>query len=120
MSFQLGKPFHGEFSDDDASALTEPNSRFSLYEGGSVSALTLGSGEQVRITRLFVQCAGTVTVYDGANNTPAAGEIIYQGTLTEGAVLNFDPPHYCQAGTYPKVKVGAAAQVYAKIHGYIV
>jgi len=119
-----GTPFHGEFTSADASALNEANSRFSLYGMGSTSAITLASTDQVVITDLKLICGATgltVTVYDGANNTVAAGERITMGTYPAngGEAQNFTTGHYCQTGTYPNVITSAAGQIDVQIRGYI-
>lgn len=118
-------PFHGEFSSADASALTEPNGRFTLYGAGGTSALTLDASDQVRITDITVSSAGTnltLTVYDGANNAAGGGEVIWKGVVPTNTVQNktLATPHFCQKGTYPKVITSGAGQVDVTIHGTIV
>src|SRR4051794_8687733 len=104
--------YHGEFSSADASALSEPNSRILLYGPGSTTALTVGSTDQVVITdvRIIAGAALTVQVYDGANNSVGAGEVIDQGNFAAngGAAHDLLTPHTCQAGTWPKVKTSGA------------
>lgn len=119
-----GVPFHGEFSSANASALSEANSRITLYGAGSTTALTLASTDRVLITDLNVETLGTLTVqvYDGADATVDAGERIYQGDLltTSAANTNASTPYTCQAGRYPKVKTSGAGQVDVQIRGYII
>ena len=120
-----GVPFHGEFSSADAHALSEPNSRFSLYGPESTSAITLDSNDEVIITDVIINnaSAGTllIQIYDGANNTVDAGETVLTakvGTLaTTGGV--FQTGHHCQKGTYPKVITDTSGQVYVSIKGLI-
>lgn len=119
-----GTPIHGEFTSADASALTEENSRILLYGPGSTTAVTLASTDQVVITDLKLICGATgltVTVYDGANNTVAAGERITMGTFAAngGEAQNFTTGHYCQVGTWPKVKTSAAGQIDVQIRGFV-
>lgn len=123
MSLNLDNPFHGEFASADASALSEPNARITMY-GRDKNVITLLSTDIVVITDI-VTCAGaalTVTLFDGADATPDAGEIIEQGDwsanggVREGAVT----PHYCKVGTYPKVKTSGAGAVKVGIRGHIV
>ena len=121
---QRGQPFHGEFSSADASALSEANSRLSLYPPGSTSAITLASTDQVLITDIKVgvgATALTVTVYDGADATAGAGEVIDKGgyAVNTSQSQNRVIGHYCQAGTYPKVKTSAAGQVDVILTGII-
>lgn len=125
MFFESGVPFHGEFSSADASALSEANSRFTLYGAGSATALTLASTDRVTITdvKLMVgSSALTATVYDGANATVDAGETVTTGDYAAngGEAQNFTTPHICQTGTYPKVKTSGAGAVKAQIRGTIV
>lgn len=117
-------PIHGEFSSTDASALNEANSRIKLYNRDGVEITSLGSTDQVIITDLVVSAAGadlTVTVYDGADATPDVGEIISRGKWPEmgGVAEEATTPHYCKAGTFPKVKTTGAGQVYVQIRGHI-
>lgn len=119
-----GVPFHGEFSSSDASALSEANSRFALYGAGSVTALTLASTDRVCVTGLKVMTGAsalTVTVYDGADATVDAGETVSAGDYPAngGEAQNFTTPHFCQTGTYPKVKTSGAGAVKAQIRGTI-
>lgn len=119
-----GAPFHGEFTSADASALTEANSRFTLYVPHTTTAITLASTSRVVITDLWFWSVGAVAVsiYDGADATVSAGEKIW-GTATVAANTNvfrsLVTGHHCQTGTWPKVKTGAAGQIDAIIHGYI-
>lgn len=118
-----GSRLHGEFSSANASALDEENSRILLYGAGSVSAVTLGAGDTVCVTSVAVAvgAALTVTVYDGANNTPAAGEQILKViTAAAGtAVYHLPVAHACQPGTWPKVKTSGAGQVDVTLHGHV-
>lgn len=120
------RPFHGEFTSADASALSEENSRFALYLNkgtAAKTALTLASNEQVVITDIFVLAGAalTVTLYDGANNTPAAGERILLANFSAngGCSSILHTGHACLGGTYPKVKTSGAGQIDATIRGYI-
>lgn len=133
MSYQShGRPFHGEFTSADASGLSEANSRFALYTAGNTpAAITLAANERVVITDIFVLVGATgltVTLYDGANNSVAAGERILLGTFAAngGVSSSLQTPHFCQknadTGTpvgYPKVKTSGAGQIDATIRGYI-
>lgn len=116
--------FHGEFSSSDASALSEANSRITLYGAGSVTPLTLAANQTVVVTSVQVTVGAsalTVQVYDGSDATPDAGEHIvhYESPANGGIALPLTPGHDCQAGTYPKVKTSGAGNVKAIIHGYI-
>lgn len=115
---------HGEFSSADASALDEPSSRILLYGAGSTSAVTLAATDQVQIDSVSILVGGTgrvVTVYDGANNTVAAGETILTGTFAANTSHNsiFQTPHYCQPGTWPKVITSGSGQVNVYVRGSI-
>lgn len=119
--------FHGEFTSADASALSEANSRFALYQtvAGTRSAIALGVSDQVVITDIDIVVGGTgltVTLYDGDNNTVAAGERILLGTFAAngGISAHLQVPHYCLTQSYPKLKASAAGQVDATIRGHIV
>jgi hypothetical protein len=121
---RIGTEFHGEFSSADASALNEANSRITLYPAATVSALTLGATDQVVITSIQLTSAGavTVTLYDGADATVDAGEAIALAGLAANGFLNLSSdrvPHYCQAGTYPKVKASGAGAIKVIIRGWI-
>lgn len=122
--YTTGAVCHGEFSSADASALTEANARILLYGAGSTTAVTLAATDHVIITDLKILCGATgltVTVYDGANNTAGAGEVIAKGTYAAngGEANNYSAPHVCQAGTWPKVLTSGAGQVDVSIKGYI-
>ena len=117
--------FHGEFSSADASALSEGASRFRLYGAGSTTELSLESVDAVVITDYVIVSASalTVQIYDGSDNTAEGGEIIVKGSFAANdgvAVSGLRTPHYCQAGTYPKVKASASGQVDVTLRGYIV
>lgn len=123
-----GRPFHGEFSSADASGLAEATARVTLYYGdlgtAPKGALSLGGDEVVVITDLKVVCGAsglTVTVYDGKSVTVTAGTVIDLGTYAAngGLVLALATPHFCLAGTYPKVKTSGAGQIDVQIRGYI-
>lgn len=120
--FLAGAPVHGEFSSADASALTEAQSRILLYGAGSTTAVTVGSNDYVTITDLKVitGSALTVTVYDGADATVDAGEVITIGDYAANggeAQPGFRTPHTCQKGTWPKVKASGAGNVRVQIRG---
>lgn len=119
----MTSPFHGEFSSADASALTEANSRVLLYGTGSTSAITLDTNDQVIVTAMTLvsTAAITVTVYDGADNSAGAGEVLFYGDLAAKGVVAqpFATPHYCQKGTWPKVKGSGAGQINLVLRGYI-
>jgi hypothetical protein len=125
MSVVLGgAPFHGEFSSSDASALSEPNSRFALYGAGGTTALTLDANDIVCVSDVKILCGSTaltITVYDGADATVGAGETVSAGDYPAngGEVWAGQVPHVCQTGTYPKVKASAAGAVKAQIRGTI-
>src|SRR5262249_13333358 len=116
-----GVPIHGEFSSADASALSEPNSRFALYGPGSTSAVTLAAADTVAVSDLVVTvgAAMTVQVYDGADNAVGAGELVAKLVFAAAGrqAVPLLAPHYCQAGTYPKIKTSAAGQVDVQMRG---
>lgn len=117
-------PIHGEFTSADARALTEANARFTLYRAGSTYTLTSTDVVVVCSLQLSTVTAMTVQVYDGANNSVAAGENIFRAVVAANAnevgAYFGDAPHVCQAGTHPKVISDTAGQIYAKFTGYIV
>ena len=125
MSFTpLGTAIHGDFSSADASALTETAARILLYGPDSTVAITLAATDWVVVSDLTISVgatAQTVTIYDGANNAAAAGEIIAVVTLLAGTsiTISLASPHYCKIGTWPKVDTGAAGQVDVSLHGFI-
>src|SRR5262249_5248933 len=116
-----GAPVHGEFSSADASALTEAASRFALYGAASTAAVTLAGTDVVVITDLLINtgAAITVQVYDGADNAVGAGELVHKATVNGTTTFGFATPHYCRAGTYPKVKTSGAGQVDCLLRGSI-
>lgn len=121
-----GRAFHGEFTSADASALSEANSRITLYSIENAGTITLASNERVVITDIFVLAGAalTVTLYDGGDNSVAAGERILLGNFAANGGLNgpLATPHYCQRGPtngYPKVKTSGAGQVDVTIRGVI-
>lgn len=116
--------FHGEFSSSDASGLSEPNSRFSLYGARGGSALSLDSNDAVTITDLHITSAGTnltITVYDGSDNSPGAGELVFKGVIPTNStvIVPLQSPQECAKGSYPKCKASGAGQVDITIHGTI-
>lgn len=116
--------FHGEFSSADASSLTEANGRFALYLGGQAAAYTLQSDDHVVITEIIISTitALTLTVYDGADATVAAGEKIAHVILaanSQPVIIKLSTPRVCQRGIYPKVDTSASGQVDVTINGYI-
>lgn len=119
---QFADQFHGEFSSADASALTEVNSRFTLYGVGSATGVTLGANDYVVVKDIVITtgAALTVDIYDGANNAVAAGESIAKVIVNGTIVLPLTVPHVCAKGTYPKVKTSGAGQVDVVIRGHIV
>ena len=123
MSYSL--PFHGEFASADASALTEANSRFTLYEMGLTTALTLAAGDYVVVTDIIVDYTGattrTITLYDGADNVVDAGEKINELTRIQNdhTESQYVTPFTCQKGTFPKVKTSGGGQVTVLIRGQI-
>ncbi len=119
-----GAAIHGEFSSADASALSEANSRILLYGAGSTTALTLNANDHVTITDLKVIAGSalTVTVYDGTDATPDAGEVITTGDYAANggeAQPGMQTPFTCQKGTWPKVKASAAGNVKVQIRATI-
>lgn len=119
-----GSPFHGEFHNAvDASGLTEPNQRFTLYGNRSKTALTLGANDIVVICDMSISTGATltVTIFDGADNTADPGEAIFNHPMAANVPCypNLFSPHECQIGTYPKVKTSGAGVVDAVIHGFI-
>lgn len=125
---QQGKPFHGEFSSADATALSEEDSQFTLYDTAK-NVITLANNDQVLITDLIVANntgfnSVQFTVYDGSDNSAGAGEKIYHANMDDAATSNpitmhFPVPHYCRVGTYPKMKTNLSGQVDAIIRGVI-
>jgi hypothetical protein len=112
---------HGYFTSADASALTEANARILLYPGGSSTALTVGTTDYVLVTGINILTAGalTVTVYDGADATPAAGEIIAKVTVNGNLCIPLETPYICQKGTWPKVLTSASGQTDVTIRGSV-
>lgn len=122
--YTTGAVVHGEFSSADASGLSEPNARILLYGAGSTTAATLDANDYVVITDVFALCGATgltVTIYDGANNSAGAGEVVVKGTFAAngGLAWNLSAPHVCQKGTWPKVLTSAAGQIDVSIKAYI-
>ena len=120
-----GALFHGEFSSADASGLNESQSRFALYGARSTAALTLNAADVVTITDISVSSGGTnltVQVYDGADATVDAGELVFKGVVPTNSTqsMRLVTPHECQVGKYPKIKTSGAGQVDVIIHGTIV
>src|SRR5262245_1591277 len=109
-----GRPFTGVFSSADASALSETNSRFTLYSAANTpAAITLTANERCVITDIDVVVGAsslTVTLYDGADNTPGNGEQISKGNFAAngGISSHLVVPHYGTQATYPKVKTSGA------------
>lgn len=127
---QFGRPFHGEFSSADASALSEANARFTLY-GVDKQAITLAADERVIVTDIdvVVGTALTVTIYDGDDATPDDGEKILMHSFgaNGGISSHLRTPHYCAVNAstsspdgYPKLETSAAGQVDCVIHGVVV
>ena len=123
-----GIRFHGEFSSADASALTEANSRFTLYGDGSTTPISVSAGDQVIVTDISYYgpvAATNLTIYDGADATVDAGETITKfrntsATSTNGyAKETCTTPFYCQPGTCPKAKTSSATAVDVLIRGII-
>lgn len=125
-----GRIFFGYFTSADASALTEGNSRLTLYDTNR-SAITLAANERVVIDQIDVIVGGsglTVTLYDGADATPAAGEIFFLGTLAANGYVSQSlmTPQYGKNNNslvtplgYPKVKTSGAGQVDVIVRGVI-
>lgn len=127
-AYPRGVPFHGEFTSADASALTETNSRFTLYGARSTSSLTLTANSIVQVTDILASAGSTalvIQVYDGANNVVDAGEkiAVINAPANGGAAWTCHAPHYCQTGSggqpYPKVKTNQAGQIDVTIRGFI-
>jgi hypothetical protein len=114
---------HGEFSSADASGLTEPNARISLFQTGTTTAVALAAGDVLVITDLSVVAGAalTVTVFDGADATVDAGETILKGDFAAKTNLGqrAATPFECQAGTYAHVKTSGAGQIDAQLRGYV-
>jgi hypothetical protein len=124
MAFPAGEPFHGEFASADATSLTEPNARMSLFGAASTTALTLNANDIVQVCSLSISSAATnatLTVFDGTDGTPDPGEALFAGIVpTNSAVTPYMAiPHYCQKGTYPKVKASAAGAVKVQMQGTV-
>jgi hypothetical protein len=119
-----GTPFSGYISNAAPSTGSESATRFALVDING-KALTVGASDQVVVTDGQFYCASALIfyMYDGADNTASAGEIFFVGrsttTVSSGSV-NLQTPHYCSAGTYPKVKGSVDSAVEAVIHGFIV
>lgn len=116
--------FHAEFSSADASALSEPASRFTLYQNGKTTTLTLAATDVCVVCDLIVRVGAsglTVNIYDGADNSPDPGEKIFSGAMAANTGDDGLPgfAHFCQPGTYPKVKTSAAGQIDVIARGYI-
>lgn len=116
--------YHAEFSSADASALSEPNSRFTLYQLSTKTAITVQATDTVVVTDVLLRvgaAALTVNVYDGADNVVDPGEKIFSGSFpaNSGDAVLYSTPHFCQVGTYPKVKTSIAGQVDMVIRGYV-
>ena len=115
----------GEFSSADARALTEENARVTLYPASSTTALSLASTDVVRISAAVITAGTTgnliVTLYDGANNTVAAGERLLRVSVLQNSTVVVPLPQaiYCQAGTYPKVLTDAAGDVNVTLTGAV-
>ena len=126
----LQNPFHGEFNFDgsvsDASGLSEANSRFKLYATASKTQITtILSTDIIVITEMLIMPEANITVqvYDGSNNTVDAGETIAHGTPPANGGWNWvtlGSPHYCQPGTWPKIKGSAAGVIRGTIRGHII
>ena len=120
MPVAKGSAVHGEFSSSNASSLTEPQSRITLYGPASTSAVTLGASDYVVVTDVVITTGTslTVTIFDGADATPDAGEVIYKGTVNGTAQFSaLLTPHYCQVGTWPHVKTSGSGQVDVVLRG---
>lgn len=114
-------PFHGEFASADARALSEAVARFLLYEQGGVTAITLASTEYVHVYGIAIgtTTSGLYRIYDGADNTVDAGELIlgWGSGIGNGVFAKVD--YICQQGTYPKCIASVSGQIYASIYGVI-
>lgn len=124
ISYGQEVAFHGDFTDDDASALSEANARVLLYPNGSAVALSVGSDDIVVVTGYTIGIGSTpmtVTLYDGANNAAATGEKIAVLELAANQTVDASlaTPYYCQKGTYPKILGSSGGNVHATINGYI-
>lgn len=124
-----GRPytvFHGEFSSadaTDATLTTEAQHRLALYQDRSTTAITLAATDVVVILDIQFAALATTTLlnfYDGADNTIDAGESILKNTRTLYGTAQFPRGYFCQPGTYPKMKAGAAGQVDATVRGIII
>jgi hypothetical protein len=115
---------HGTYSSADASAPSEANARFVLYADLGVTSLSLNTSDVVVIQDIIVASAGTnltVTIYDGADNSVGAGEIVWKGVVATNTTqsVSLNKPHRCQKGTYPKVLASGAGQIDLCIKGDI-
>lgn len=118
-------PFKGYLSRSDCATGTEANTRFTLkdMEGNPI---TLGSSDIVVLETFVCYPASTIVVqvYDGPDNTVAAGGAETAFTSKPGTAGN-TPNHNwgrgwpCAAGTYPKIKTGSDVQIDATITGYV-
>ncbi len=120
MARQYDTPFHGELSSADAST----PAAITLYGPRSVAPVTVGPNDFVIITDILIVAGAdlVVTLFDGADTTPDAGEVIAKGSFPEngGASCSLQTPHICQTGTTVKVKAGGAGQVDVTIRGKVV
>lgn len=120
------KLIRGEFISTDASAPgSESAARVTLYPAGSTTALaSLGAGEFVVVTDVTATTGTTgmaVEVYDGADAAVDAGERVARFPLAanQTAVWASRTPHFCQAGTWPKVRTSVSGAVTVVLRGYL-
>lgn len=124
--YSTGSPFHGEFYSTDASApANEAAARISLYGAagaGQIASLNANDIAVVTDIKIMVgSSAITVQVYDGSDATVDNGDKITEGDYPAngGEFQHAYTPHFCQAGTFPKVRTSGAGAVRVQIRGYL-
>lgn len=128
ISFEASRPpgvlFRGYLNYTSFSTGTEAQLQFALQDTAG-AALTVGSNDVVVVTDVITYggTANALTLFDGANNTAAAGEIFYvTKTATAGSVgaYQFAVPPHLAAGTYPHMTGGTDTATTGIIYGYII
>lgn len=119
-----GVLFSGYLNYTAFSTGTEAQLRFALA-GTDGTALTVGTNDVVVVTDVITYggTANALTLFDGADNSAAAGEIFYvTKTVTAGSngAYQFSVPRHCAAGTYPHMTGGTDTATTGIIYGYII